>query len=417
MKKSDKEAKKEARLPELSIGLVGHVDHGKTTLCQALSGKWTNRHSEEIRRGITIKLGYANTSFYKCPKCKEQQYLTKEECPKCGSKTILTRKVSFVDAPGHETLMATMLSGAAIIDGALLLISANEKCPQPQTKEHLLGLEISGIKQIVIVQNKIDLVSEEEAKKNYEQIKSFINGTIAENAPIIPISAQQNINISFLIEAIENTIKTPERNIEKEPLMYVARSFDINRPGTKIAQLKGGVIGGALKSGVLKKGDKIEIRPGLKVEREGKVTWKPFFTSIEMIKSGDDDIEEAGPGCSIALLTKLDPSYTKADNLFGNVIGHPGNIPPVLEELRLNIKLLERVVGAKTELKVEPIKKGELLMLNVGSSATMGQVTEMEKGIVKIKLKLPVCASKEDRFAVSRMLEHRFRIIGVGTEK
>ena len=128
--------------PEISIGMVGHVDHGKTTLVKALSGVWTDTHSEEIKRGITIRLGYADAVFYKCEKCKK--FSVSEKCD-CGHKGKLLRKISLVDAPGHESLMATMLSGATIMDGALLLIAANEKCPQPQTREHLMALKISGI--------------------------------------------------------------------------------------------------------------------------------------------------------------------------------------------------------------------------------------------------------------------------------
>ena len=145
--------------PEINIGMIGHVDHGKTTLTQRLTGKWADEHSEELKRGISIKLGYADAAFYKCPKCKDPAcYCVKNKCPKCGSTAELLRVVSFVDAPGHETLMAIMLSGAAIMDGAVLVIAANELCPQPQTREHLAALDISGIKNIVIVQNKIDLV-------------------------------------------------------------------------------------------------------------------------------------------------------------------------------------------------------------------------------------------------------------------
>src|SRR3989338_8172078 len=138
--------KEEPELPEqpvLNIGMVGHVDHGKTTLLERLSGKWTDTHSEELKRGITIRLGYADVVFRKCPKCEgDKKYTAKEECPHCSSKTVPVRKVSFVDAPGHESLMATMLAGATIIDGALLLVAANEECPQPQTKEHLMALSI-----------------------------------------------------------------------------------------------------------------------------------------------------------------------------------------------------------------------------------------------------------------------------------
>ena len=161
--------------PEVNIGLIGHIDHGKTTLVERLSGKWTDTHSEELRRGITIRLGYADFSVYSC---KEHGYNTKKICDECKFE----RKISLIDAPGHESLMATMLAGTAIIDGALLVIAANETCPQPQSKEHLIALEIIGIKNIVIAQNKIDLVSKEEALENYKQIKSFIKGTIAENS-------------------------------------------------------------------------------------------------------------------------------------------------------------------------------------------------------------------------------------------
>jgi translation initiation factor 2 subunit 3 len=216
--------------PEVNIGMIGHVDHGKTTLTQRLTGKWTDEHSEEIKRGISIKLGYADAAFYKCPNCKEPQcYCAKDKCPVCGSKTQLLRVVSFVDAPGHETLMAIMLSGAAIMDGAILVIAANEPCPQPQTREHLTALDIAGTKNIVIVQNKIDLVTEKNAIKNYEQILKFVKGTCAEGAPIIPVSAHQNINIDVLIKALQDRIPTPKRDLNVDPIMYAARSFDINK--------------------------------------------------------------------------------------------------------------------------------------------------------------------------------------------
>ena len=150
--------------PEVNIGMIGHVDHGKTTLTQRLTGKWTDEHSEELKRGISIRLGYADVAFYKCPKCNEPEcYCAKKTCPILKVLQNYLRVVSFVDAPGHETLMATMLSGAAIMDGAVLVIAANEPCPQPQTREHLAALDIVGVKNILIVQNKIDLVSEKDA--------------------------------------------------------------------------------------------------------------------------------------------------------------------------------------------------------------------------------------------------------------
>src|SRR3989338_2315882 len=196
-------------LPEVNIGLVGHVDHGKTSLTQALTGKWTDTHSEEMKRGITIRLGYADVTFYYCEKCKS--YSNTSKCSKCFEDGAAKRAVSFIDAPGHETLMATVLSGASLMDGALLIISADEKCPQPQTAEHLKALDVVGINKIIIVQNKVDLVSEKAALDHYKQIKNFVKGSVAENSPIIPVSAINNSNMDLLIEAIENYIPTPDR--------------------------------------------------------------------------------------------------------------------------------------------------------------------------------------------------------------
>ncbi|MEK6868039.1 MAG: translation initiation factor IF-2 subunit gamma, partial [Nanoarchaeota archaeon] len=219
--------------PVINIGLFGHVDHGKTTLTESLSGRWTDTHSEEIKRGITIRLGYANATIYTTP----DGYTT--DASKNGE---FQRIVSFVDAPGHESLMATMLAGATIIDGALLLIAANEQCPQPQTREHLQALQILGIKKVIVVQNKIDLVDKERLMKNYQQLRDFLKGTAYEDAPVIPISAMHRVNIDALLQVIEDYFPTPVRDDSLHPRMLIARSFDINKPGTKLENLHGGVI-------------------------------------------------------------------------------------------------------------------------------------------------------------------------------
>ena len=402
--------------PEVNIGLVGHVDHGKTTLVKALSGIWTDTHSEELRRGITIRLGYADAVFYKCLKCKS--YSIKPEC-KCGGKAAPVRKVSFVDAPGHESLMATMLSGATIMDGAILLIAANEECPQPQTREHLMALKISGIKNVVVVQNKIDTVTKTNAMQNYRQIKAFLKETEFKSAPIIPISAQQGVNIDILIEAIEKYIPTPKRNPKADPIMFVARSFDINKPGTTPEKLVGGVLGGAVKQGILKTGDEIEIKPGLAVEEKHQKTktWNPVKTKIIDLKTGGTSVDKVSPGGNIGILTSLDPSIVKSDSLAGSVAGLPGKLPPVWYEFVLETKLLERVVGVKQELSVEPIKMHEALMLNVNSSATVGVVTSASPKKIKCTLKLPICAEPGSNVTISRMIANRFRLIGYGIIK
>lgn len=398
--------------PSINIGLVGHVDHGKTTLTERLSGKWTDTHSEEIKRGITIRLGYADTSFYKCDQCG--QFMVKPRCSDCDKEASFVRKVSFVDAPGHESLMATMLSGATIMDGALLLVAANEQCPQPQTREHLTALQMAGIKRVIVVQNKIDLVDNERALKNYEQIKAFLKGSAFEDAPIIPLSAQHGANVSYLIEAIEEFIPTPVRDVEADPMLLVARSFDINKPGIEPEKLVGGVLGGAVIKGRLRIGDEIELRPGHVVEEHNQQVAKPIKAKITGLMTGGEQVPEVLPGGSVAVMTSLDPSIVKSDQLSGNVLGLEGQLPPVWYDIHLRTELLERVVGSQVELQVEPIKKGEMLMLNVNAAATVGIVTDISKNACKCKLRLPVCAAVGSKMTISRRVGTRFRLIGFG---
>ncbi|MEM4161435.1 MAG: translation initiation factor IF-2 subunit gamma, partial [Thermoplasmata archaeon] len=283
--------------PELNVGIVGHVDHGKTTLTYALTGERTDRLSEERKRGITIRLGYADAEFYQCPKCEGiEGYTNSPTCPKCGSQTNFLRSVSFVDAPGHESLMATVLSGAAIMDGALLIISADEKCPQPQTKEHLLALQIANVKNVVVVQTKIDLVSRERAKESYNEIRNFLKGTFAENAPIIPVSAHHGINIEALIFAIQKSIPTPKFDGSKPPRMYIARSFDVNMPGTQPEKLVGGVVGGTIMQGKLSIGDEVEIAPGNLEIVENQKVYNSIVSRVTSLYAGVLPLNEAKPG-------------------------------------------------------------------------------------------------------------------------
>ncbi|MCL2785714.1 MAG: translation initiation factor IF-2 subunit gamma [Methanomassiliicoccaceae archaeon] len=399
--------------PEVNIGMIGHVDHGKTTLTKALSGEWTDKHSEEVKRGISIKLGYADVAFYQCGHCGEKG--TSEKCKNCESDAEYIRSVSFVDAPGHETLMATMLSGAALMDGALLLVAANEKCPQPQTKEHLMALSIVGIERIIIVQNKIDIVTREDALENYRQIKEFVKGTIAENAPIIPVSAHHDVNIDRLVDAIEKyVIAEIVRDREAPPLMHVARSFDINSPGASPKEIKGGVIGGSLIQGTLKVGDEIEIVPGRRVEAAGKQSWERITTKITSLQAGGRKADAVYPGGLVAIGTSLDPSITKSDGLTGRMIGTPAYLPDVVHDFKMRTNLLERVVGTASDLKVDDIKSNEPLMLSIGTATTVGVVKSARNDSAEVVLKIPVCIVGGQRVAISRRISGKWRLIGYG---
>ncbi len=400
------------RQPEVNIGLVGHVDHGKTTLTQALTGEWSDRHSEERKRGISIKLGYADAAFYLCPNCPVPTgYSVSPVCPACGGEAKFLRAVSFVDAPGHETLMETMLSGAAIMDGALLLVAANERCPQPQTREHLYALDIIGVRKVVVVQNKIDLVSEAAALANYREIETFLEGSPISGAPVVPISANHRVGLDGLIGTLEAAIPTPARDTQKPPLLYVARSFDINRPGTAPARLQGAVLGGSLLQGILRVGDEIEIRPGVAGLTGGRAD--ALTTRVTSLVSGGQEWEELRPGGLAAIGTSLDPALAKGDGLTGRLVGSGGSLPPVSQKLRIKVTLLDRVLGSSHEIKVEKVRTNELLAVTVGTTIAPGKVTSARGDEVELTLARPVTVFPGGRVAVSRKL-NAWRLIGYG---
>ncbi len=400
--------------PCINIGTSGHVDHGKTTLIEAITGVWTSGHSEELRRGITIKVGYADAAFYKCPNCEPpSNYSVQPKCSVCNSDAHLLRVVSFVDSPGHESLMANMLSGGALMDGAILVIAANEKVPQPQTREHLLALQVLGIKNIVIVQNKVDLTEKEKAVENYNQILEFVSGSVAENAPIIPISAQHKINIDALIENIEKHISTPERINNETGIMHILRSFDINKPGTPIKNIKGGALGGALIQGEFETGSEIEILPGIYNEKKNK--YEPIFSKIASLATGAGIVDKVKPGGLVAIGSKLDPSFIKSDSLIGSIIGKPSTLPSTVDEITIDINLFDTAVGTQDMVKVDPIKTKENLRLNIGTAVTTGTVTNSKNQRIEIKVKKPVCLMPKSKVAISRRIADRWRLIGAGT--
>ena len=405
--------KKYGYQPCVNIGTSGHVDHGKTTLIQALTGSWTSVHSQELKRGITIRVGYSDAAFYKCKSCEEPLgYSTTPKCNNCGKESELSRVVSFVDSPGHESLMANMLSGSALMDGALLLVAANEKVPKPQTKEHLLALQTLGIQQIVVVQNKVDLISYDESLKNYQDITKFVKGTHAEKAPVIPISAQSSLNIDALIGSIESTIKTPERDEKKDTVMHVLRSFDVNKPGIKLKDIKGGVIGGSLTQGIFKVGDEIEIKPG--IINEKKKNYEPLQTEIISLGTAAGIVESVKPGGLVAIGTKLDPAMTRSDSFIGSVIGKPGTLPDNSTHLKLDVNLFDSAVGITEDIKVQPIQTGELLRLNIGTAPVLGKVTKIKSKNIEIELRRPACIFEGGNVAISRKITDRWRLIGAG---
>merc|ERR1711971_1075585 len=417
-----------SRQATINIGTIGHVAHGKSTVVKALSGVHTVRFKNELERNITIKLGYANAKIYrsfdkKCqrPVCYTSMGSSKEDTFMLNNfKYELVRHVSFVDCPGHDILMATMLNGAAVMDAALLLIAGNESCPQPQTSEHLAAIEIMKLKHILILQNKIDLIKEEQAREQHEQILKFIEGTVAEGAPVIPISAQLKYNIEVVCEYITKKIPVPVRDFTSEPRLIIIRSFDVNKPGSEVEDLRGGVAGGSILKGVLRVGQEIEIRPGLvSKDGNGKLTCQPIRSRIVSLFAEQNEMMFAVPGGLIGVGTKIDPTLCRADRMVGQVLGSVGALPDILIELEVSYYLLRRLLGVRIEgdkkaAKVQKLSKNEVLMVNIGSLSTGGRVIAVKADLAKIGLTTPVCTSVGEKIALSRRVEKHWRLIGWG---
>ena len=418
-----------SRQATMNIGTIGHVAHGKTTLVRAISGIETTKHKIEKERNITYYLGYANAKLYKCPKCPDLEgykaYGSAKKdappCDKCGEKLQLIRHISFVDCPGHDILMATMLNGASVMDAALLLIAANMECPQPQTREHLAAVENMDLENIIIVQNKIDLIKEENAKENYNQIKAFVKGTKASKSPVIPISAQYGYNIEAVIYYLCN-LPIPKRDFISPPRFIIIRSFDINHPGTEAEDLQGGVAGGTLTKGIIRLGEIVEIKPGfISKNQNGEHVVQPLYSRIVSLRTEKNELLYAVPGGLIGVGLKLDPFLTSKDKLIGRILGHPGKLPDIFVSIIVKTHLMARLVGGKGTDKnsahVGEIKYKEILLINVGSTSIASTVVDISgenRDEVKFSLTPPVCAEIGETVAFSRKVGHSWRLIGWG---
>ncbi|KAL7532406.1 hypothetical protein ACHAXR_004610 [Thalassiosira sp. AJA248-18] len=436
-----------SRQATINVGTIGHVAHGKSTVVKAISGVQTVRFKNELERNITIKLGYANAKIYKAapnptpeegvtPGTSYPMYTSRGSShadtftdPKHPSVSYhLRRHISFVDCPGHDILMATMLNGAAVMDGALLLVAGNETCPQPQTSEHLAAVEIMRLKNIIILQNKVDLVKMDAALAQQEQIRKFVVGTVADSAPILPISAVLKYNVDLVCEYLVHKIPVPVRDFTSVPRLIVIRSFDVNKPGQDVSDLQGGVAGGSILQGVLRVGDEIEVRPGIVTKKENAetggttVVCSPIFSRISSLYAESNDLQYAVPGGLIGVGTRIDPTLTRADRLVGQVLGLRGKLPEVFAEIEISYYLLRRLLGVKTsdggkQAKVQKLTKGEILMVNIGSTGTGGKVEGAKSDLAKISLTQPVCTQEGEKIALSRRVDKHWRLIGWGEIK
>ena len=288
------------------IGTAGHIDHGKTTLIKALTGRETDRWEEEKRRGITIDLGF---TYFDLPD---------------GSKA------GIIDVPGHEKFIKNMLAGVVGMDMVLLVIAADEGI-MPQTTEHLNILNLLGVENGIVVMTKCDMADEEWIALVKEDIKESLKHTFLEDAPIVEVSSKTGRGIEKLVQEINNqTAKgVKERELNTIPRLPIDRVFSITGFGT--------VITGTLISGVLKKGDEVEIYPVNKLCR------------VRNIQVHSSDAEKAYAGQRTAINLS---NIKKADIYRGCVIAPVNSMKnTMMLDVKLNmLKSSKRIITNRSRL-------------------------------------------------------------------
>lgn len=396
--------------PTINIGVIGHVAHGKSTFTKSMTGVKTQKFSSEQERNITIHIGYANTKIFMDK--SGNLHTTKSNVTKLNDDDdipmTLIRHVSFVDCPGHEAFMSNMISGSAIMDCCVLVIASNDKIPQPQTYEHLQAVENVDIKDFIILQNKVDLIDIKDNEKVHKNIKSFIKGTKAEDAKIIPSSIQYNINKE---EILKSLVQIPifDRNINSPARMIIIRSFDINKAHTEYDKIMGGVVGGSLISGVLKKDDIVELRPGFIIkDNDNTYKFKPIISTVRSLQSDTSKMEYALPGGLVGICLDVDPSITKSNGMIGQMVGHIGTLPDVYSAIKLEYKELKRYDNID-----ETFKTNEKLLISVNSMNINCKIIQkkIRKNWIKVQLDKPVCVLKDQKVAIFKNVDSKWQLV------
>merc|ERR1719431_1356841 len=229
------------------------------------------------------------------------------------------------------------------------------------------------------------------------------------------------LNIDVAIEYMIKKIPVPTRDFNSAPRLIILRSFDVNKPGCEVDDLKGGVAGGSILQGVLKVGQEIEVRPGImsRDAETGRFMCKPIRSRIISLFTETNELQFAVPGGLIGVGTKIDPTLCRADRMVGQVLGAVGSLPEIFTELEISYFLLRRLLGVRTEgdkkaAKVQKLSKNEILMVNIGSLSSGGRVLAVKADLAKISLTTPVCTEKDEKIALSRRIDKHWRLIGWG---
>jgi len=388
----------------VNIGGTGHVSHGKSTTVYKLTGKKTQQHSSEKEtNNRTVKLGYANCKVFYNPANGTTITLPSSaesaKDPITGEKMQLISHLSFPDCPGHFEFMATMISGSKVMDSAMLVIAANQSVPQPQTYEHLLALKHSNIREITIIQNKLDLLTAEEAESNYQEILRWIETEpIFEDFTIrgiIPISAEFGYNLDLLKQHLAFNISRVDRDYDSPVKMTIVRSFNVNKPNCDITNLRGAVVGGTIHHGVLSVGDHIEINPGiLSIDKcSGRPTLKPLYAKVLSLQGNTDEpMEHALPGGLVGVELSLDSGLATGDRLVGSQLAVVGHGDPSYNQITGQFEALIGDINPKAGQSYKMVSSGSMTTDLIVKSVRDTQVTAVTK--------VPIVASTGDKLAL-----------------
>jgi len=389
--------------PIINIGMLGSVSDGKSTTVHSLTGIKTQRHSDEMKRNITIKPGYANMKIYK-NKDESGDYYTTD------GNGELVHHISFIDCPGHYQLIITMMSCIKLMDGIILVVSAAEEISKkPQLIQHIMAIKMSGIKNVIVLLNKLDLVKKTVAIERYKTLCEELKKYGIEPKAIIPVSMNHKIGVQ---NVLENIMKYMGPNINKStdnPIFMISRSFDINRVNIKYDDIKGGVIGGSLIGGSLKIGDEIEILPGIISKgSDGELYNKPHYTKIISLKSETTSLESITSGGLIGIGTDIDPYYCKNDNMIGMIAGLKGTLPPVYYEFTMSYN------NIKFDSEDIVYYKRKKMTIIVGTNNIDGHIENFNDNYIKLKLNKPACISDDSIIILCDRTSGTFQIGSYG---
>ena len=335
------------------IGTAGHIDHGKTTLIKALTGRETDRWEEEKRRGITIDLGF---TYFDLPD---------------------GNKAGIIDVPGHEKFIKNMLAGVVGMDMVLLVIAADEGI-MPQTTEHLNILNLLGVENGIVVITKCDIVDQEWISLVKEDITETISSTFLEGAPIVEVSSKTGQGIEKLIQEIINIADkaVKERELNTIPRLPIDRVFSIQGFGT--------VITGTLITGILKKGEEVEIYPVNKICR------------IRNIQVHSSDVEKAYAGQR----TAINLSNVKKNEIYRGCVIAPVNSMKntMMLDVKLNLlKSSKRVVINRSRLH---LYTGTSEILTRVVLLDRDELTPGESCYAQLRLEEEIAVRRGDKFIV-----------------